>query len=85
MVECGNSCPAGEYWDILALSFRWGPELRLWIRVVVLCVTHHSSADEPDEDTCDKKHTTDIPGPQCDLIDQVLGQPKREQEETYIY
>lgn len=49
--------------------------------VVLLCVTHHNTADDPD-DAHHKKYSTEIPGPIRDHIDQVPGYSKREHNET---
>ncbi len=66
---------------LLPPSLCRGPELCLKVIVVLLCVTHHNTADDPD-DAHHKKYSTEIPGPIRDHIDQVPGYSKREHNET---
>jgi hypothetical protein len=49
------------------------------IILVPFRVTHHKIADEPDENTRYKEHTTDVSGQNRDPDDQVFGQPKCDQ------
>jgi hypothetical protein len=55
-------CATGESEAGISLhpTFRWGPELRLWVLWGPLCVTYHHSADEPEHDTSYEKRTTNV-------------------------